>query len=103
MTYTEYITAMVQKFGGSATDAELILTNQASLIPTPSATVDPTTAQKALCREFAQLIPLANVTEGGYSVSWNMEAIKEWYRATCAKLGMQDVTKPQVRNRSNLW
>ena len=94
---------MVQRFGGSATDAELILTNQAGLIPTPSDVADPKTAQKALCLEFAQLIPLANITEGGYSVSWNMEAVKAWYSATAAKLGLQDVTKPQVRNRSNLW
>ena len=103
MTYTEYITATVQKFGGTAEDAQLILANQQALIPTPTAQVDTRTAQKALCLEFALLIPMANVTEGGYSVSWNMDALKIWYSTTCAKLGLTDVTKPKVRNRSNLW
>ena len=103
MTYTEYITATVKKFGGTAEDAQLILANQQALIPTPTAQVDTRTAQTALCLEFASLIPLANISEGGYSVSWNMEALKIWYSATCAKLGIADVTKPKIRNRSHLW
>lgn len=103
MTYTEYITAMVTRFGGTAQDVQLILANQAERIPTPNAQADIRTAQTALCLEFASLIPLANVSEGGYSVSWNMEALKIWYSATCAKLGIADVTKPKIRNRSHLW
>ena len=48
---------------------------------------------------------MMNVTEGGYSVSWNMEAVKLFYRALCNELGAPDVlsTRPRVRDRSNLW
>ena len=46
-----------------------------------------------------------NVSEGGYSVSWNMEAVKLFYAALCNELGVENVLvgRPKVRNRSNLW
>lgn len=50
---------------------------------------------------------LYNVSEGGYSLSWNIEAVKLYYTALCNELGLEDVltTKrpPRVRNRSNRW
>ena len=48
---------------------------------------------------------LLNVSEGGYSVSWNMEALKLFYNALCRELGVENVllARPKVRNRSHLW
>lgn len=48
---------------------------------------------------------LLNVSEGGYSVSWNMEALKLFYNALCSELGVENVllARPKVRNRSHLW
>lgn len=103
MTYIEWIKATTARFNVSDVEAELIVTNQSALIPDPSAQVNVRTAKTALCKEFASIMPLANVTEGGYSVSWNMEAVKAYYRSLCAELGMKDVTKPQIRNASNRW
>ena len=103
MTYREWMKATVSRFQIAETEVDLILTNQAELIPDPEAQVDVRTAKTALCREFATIIPLANVTEGGYSISWNIEAVKLWYLATCAELGLQNVTKPKIRNKSYLW
>ena len=103
MTYKEWFTRTTTRFGIEAADVELILTNQQATIPDANAEVDVTTAKKALCKEFGSLIPLANVSEGGYSVSWNWEAIKFWYKQTCGELGITPLTKPKVRNRSNRW
>ena len=46
-----------------------------------------------------------NVSEGGYSISWNMEAVKLYYTALCNELGLENVLvgRPKVRNRSNYW
>ena len=95
MTYKEWITTTVKRFGVKAEDVELILAKNAE--------ADPTTAKTALVKEFATVIPLANVSEGGYSVSWNWEAIKMWYNITCGELGIIPANKPKVRNRSNVW
>ncbi len=103
MTYKEWITTTVKRFGVTAEDVELILTNQMELIPDANATADPTTAKRALVKEFASIIPLANVSEGGYSVSWNWEALNMWYNITCGELGITPANKPKVRNRSNVW
>jgi hypothetical protein len=103
MTYKEWTTATVARFGIEPADVDLLLCNRADMIPDPDATVDPTTAKRALVKEFASLIPLANVSEGGYSVSWNWEAIKFWYYTTCDELGITPTGKAAVRNRSNVW
>lgn len=103
MTYGEWFTATTRRFGVSSEDVELIMANQTELIPNPDATVEAKTAKKALVKEFASIIPLANVSEGGYSVSWNMEAVKLWYNQTCDELGITPAEKPKVRDRSNIW
>lgn len=103
MTYKEWFTKTTRRFGVSPEDVDLILANQAELIADPDATVDATTAKTALVKEFASIIPLANVSEGGYSVSWNMEAVKLWYNQTCDELGIIPADKPKVRNKSYIW
>lgn len=103
MTYKEWITRTASRFGVAAADAELILANQAGLIPDPEAEVDVMTAKTALCKEFGSIIPLANVSEGGYSVSWNWDAIKFWYNQTCGELGITPANAPKVKNRSRIW
>lgn len=102
MTYKEWITKTVGKFQLSADDVDLILCNQSGLIPDPDAPVDVRKAKTAICREFTTLIPLANIGEGGYSISWNWDAIKLWYNATCTELGITPAGKPKIRNKSNV-
>ena len=101
MTNAEWFAAMGGKFGMSEADMQLIMVNQGIVEHKP---VDVTAAKTAMVREFALLIPMANVTEGGYSVSWNMEAVKMWYNATCGELGIDPAaTAPKIRNKSNSW
>ncbi len=103
MTYNEWFNKTCAKFQLGADDVELILCNQGQLIPDKEAEVVVKTAKTALCREFASLIPLANITEGGYSISWNWDAIKLWYKATCEELGITSAGTPKIRNKSNVW
>lgn len=103
MTYKEWITNTASRFGVGPADVELILCNRQDLIPDPEADVIPILAKRALCLEFGSLIPLANVSEGGYSVTWNWEAIKFWYNQACGELGITPQGKPKVKNRSNRW
>ena len=107
MTYREWITATAAHFTIGTADVELILFNQRVLIPDENAEADLMTAKTALVNEFATLIPLANISEGGYSITWNWNAIKFWYKQACAELGLipvdLDGNKPKIRNRSNVW
>ncbi|MDR1652234.1 MAG: hypothetical protein LBS01_01030 [Prevotellaceae bacterium] len=106
MTYKEWITATAGRFTLGQSDIDLILANQNELIPNPTAEVDVITAKTALCREFANIIPLANIGEGGYSVTWNWDAIKFWYRQTCSEIGLTPIDfgdKPKIRNKSDVW
>ena len=103
MTFKEYIATIAARFGVGTADIDMILINRRDLIPDPEAEVIPETAKRALVAEFASVIPLANVSEGGYSVSWNWDAIKFWYNQTCAELGITPEGKPKIRNRSNRW
>lgn len=100
MNYEQWMTAMGSRFQMSETDIELVMTNQGI---EPGEEVDVTKAKTALCKEFALAIPLANVSEGGYSVSWNMDAIKMWYNATCGELGITPASTPRIRNASHRW
>ncbi|MDR1459788.1 MAG: hypothetical protein LBI60_06210 [Bacteroidales bacterium] len=103
MTYKEWITATAKRFTIGTADVELILFNQRGLIPDENAEADITTAKTALCREFANLIPIADISEGGYSTSYNLDAIKLWYNQTCSELGLIPTGKPKIRNKSNIW
>jgi len=51
------------------------------------------------------LAVVQNISEGGYSVSWNMEAVKLFYAALCNELGLENVLvgRPKIRNRSYIW
>ena len=105
MTYKQYIRNVCNKFALSEDEAEMILINQKELIPDETAEVDPTVAKRALVAEFATLIPLANITEGGYSVSWNIEMLKLWYQQTCKELGIADdkIGVPEITDKSDIW
>lgn len=100
MTYREWFQATCFDFGLPEEKINVIMFNQGI---NPDAEADRTIAKRALCKEFATIIPLANVSEGGFSKSYNMDAIKAWYRMTCDEVGMRDLNRPSVRNKSNMW
>lgn len=107
MTNKEYLTVVLGKFGLSAAEIGFILT-EADL--SPDATVD-TPEQKVLLKTaMYNQIPLmiaglSDVSEGGYSVKWNIDGIKAWYSLLASELGLQDKLSsgPVIRDKSNRW
>lgn len=75
----------------------------------PDAEVDVRQADTAIYTRISVLLKsmMQNISEGGYSVSWNMEAVKLFYTSLCTELGVENVletaAKPKIRNRSNYW
>lgn len=101
MTYKEWMKATGSRFNLSDADVELILTNEHL---NADDAVDVDKAKRALVKEFSMMIPMCNVSEGGYSISWNVEAMKLWYNQVCGELGIDPVgTMPKIRNKSNRW
>lgn len=51
------------------------------------------TCDLAVYRQMSLVLKAAlrNITEGGYSISWNMEAVKLYYASLCAEYGLVNV------------
>ena len=104
MTYKEYIALALNKFNITEDTVDLLLVNQEPLISNPEQEVDVKKAKTAICNEFAALIPIwSQMSEGGSSVSLNMDAIKMWYKQLCDELGIVPITEIVVKNVSDAW
>lgn len=104
MTNKQYLTKSLNGLNVSEDDIEIILLK--SLIDADS-TADVLVCDNAVYSRMSIVLKGAtqNVSEGGYSISWNMEAVKMYYSALCNELGKENVLvgRPKVRNRSNSW
>lgn len=104
ITNKQYLTKALSGLEVSENDIDVILL-KAGL--DEDAPVDITSCDLAVYNRFSVVIAAAaqNVSEGGYSISWNIEAVKLYYNALCRELGKDNVleAKPKIRNRSNFW
>jgi hypothetical protein len=104
MTNKEYLTKSLNGLSVSEDDIELILL-KSSL--SGEASVDVPACDKAVYNRMSIVLKgvTQNVSEGGYSISWNMDAVKLFYNSLCHELGLDNVLtgSPKVRNRSNCW
>lgn len=104
MTNKEYITKVLGGLEVSADDIDIIMM-KASIQPDEPANAK--ACDMAIYKRMSAVIKgmMQNVTEGGYSISWNMDAVKLFYAALCNELGVENVLvgRPKVRNRSNMW
>lgn len=107
MTIREYIETKLATYGVELSREEVyILITDAGLQESSEYTADSAlSAKKALVNVIPELLLRANVTEGGYSVSWNIDGIKAFYRLLCGETGMEDklTYQPKVKDRSSLW
>lgn len=105
MTNKEYLTKTLSGFGLSDDDIDIILLK--SSLDGASDHLDINACDLAVYNRFSIILKgmMQNVSEGGYSVSWNMEAIKLYYSALCNELGKENVLvgRPKVYNRSSYW
>ena len=104
MTNKEYLTKSLNGLNVSEDDIDIILL-KGSL--DGDAVVDVQASDNAVYNRMSVILKgtTQNVSEGGYSISWNMEAVKMYYNALCNELGKENVLvgRPKVRNRSNHW
>jgi len=104
MTGKEYITQLLNGLNVSEGDIDIILL-KAGIDGT--LTADVAACDMAVHGRMSIVLKgaMQNVSEGGYSVSWNMEAVKLFYNSLCEELGLENVlvNRPKVRNRSKYW
>lgn len=104
MTNKEYLTKALNGLNLSDDDIEIILVKGGI---EPCDDVDCKQCDMAVYNRFSVILKgtMQNVSEGGYSISWNMEAVKMYYNALCHELGKDNllVTRPKIRDRSNMW
>jgi hypothetical protein len=104
MTNKEYLTKSLNGLSISEDDIDIILL-KSGLDAYADANIQ--NADKAVYNRMSVILKgtMQNVSEGGYSISWNMEAVKLFYNSLCNELGLENVLvgHPKVRNRSNLW
>lgn len=104
MTNKEYLTKSLSGLGVSEDDIDIILLKSGIDGGTYA---DAKKCDNAIYDRFSVVLKAAtqNVSEGGYSISWNLEAVKLYYNSLCSELGKENVLspKPKIRNRSNYW
>ena len=105
-TNKEFLNQSLARFGMAESDVEMIIVENPDL--DPDAKVDAKACKLAIYNSMSSILPAMsqNISEGGYSVSWNVEGIKMWYSSLCRELVKEDMLtkkRPKVRNRSNCW
>lgn len=104
MTNKEYISAYLGKYGVTDDEVTLLLMEQGI---TPDAEADTTNLSPLKVAMYnwlpGMIAGLQNITEGGYSITWNVDGLKTWISWLAGQLGLSDPYAAKVRNRSNLW
>lgn len=105
MTNKEYLTKFLAGLNISDDDIDVICAKAGI---DPDATCESTrTCDMAVYQRMSVVLKgvMQNVTEGGYSISWNIEAVKWFYKSLCNELDVEDVLvgRPKVRNKSYMW
>lgn len=104
MTNKEYLTKALHGLNLEENDIDIILV-KAGLNADDA--VDTRACDNAVYNRMSVILKgtLQNVSEGGFSLSWNMDAVKLYYMALCNELGKDNVlvSRPKIRNRSNVW
>ena len=104
MTNKEYLTKTLTGLNISEDDIEIIILKGGL---EADADVDTRACDMAVYNRMSIILKgvMQNVSEGGYSISWNLDAVKLYYYALCNELGKENVlvARPKIRNRSNIW
>lgn len=99
-TNAEYLLATLRRFDMTQDDIDIILAENPDLL---TSNLDVVGCKTAIYNSLSAVLPMANVSEGGYSKSWNIEALRLWYTSLCNELGKTNALAPKVRNRSHYW
>ncbi|MEZ2446122.1 DUF6706 family protein [Chitinophaga sp. RCC_12] len=97
MTNQEYLNTILGKFGVSPDEIILIMLKR-GIDPNGEVTgpADIAILEKAMYYQIPLLLAGAqDVTEGGYSIKWNLDGLKIWYSALARELGLPDDLFPR--------
>jgi len=96
MTNKEYLTTVLSRFGATVSDIDLIMLEQGiNADEDVNGTEGVKTLKKAIYTQLPQMFAgLQNISEGGYSIHWNMEALKLWYSSLAVELGLPNILNP---------
>lgn len=94
MTIHEYIRQRFAAFGIDISEAQLldIWANDDWTVENVLSDV-----QLAIVQYIPTLLAYPNVSESGFSVSWNEKGLKEYYGFMCKQLGITNVFQPKIR------
>lgn len=101
MTNKEYISFCLGRFG--ATDADLNIILEKYLLP-ENADAEPSVIEEAVYNELPLIVAgLSNVSEGGYSISWNIEGLKMYYSSLASALKKENKLSSKLIYAGNRW
>ena len=104
MTNKEYLTKALTGLDISEDDIDIIILKGGL---EADANVDTRACDMAVYNRMSVILKgvMRNISEGGYSISWNLDAVKLYYCALCNELGKENVlvARPKIRNRSDIW
>ena len=104
MTNKEYLIKSLNGTNLSDDDIEIIMLKGGIDADAPASAEQ---CDVAVYNRFSVVLKgaMQNVSEGGMSISWNIDAMKMYYNALCNELGKENVlvNRPTIRNRSNMW
>lgn len=98
-TNKEYLKAALSRFNVTDNDIDLIMLDHPEL----NGELNVRACKLAIYASLSAILPTSDVSEGGFSLSWDIEKLKMWYKSLCAELGKPNVLGPTIRNCSDLW
>lgn len=98
-TNKEYLVSKLEKFGLTENDVDIIIVENPEL----AGSLDVKACKLTMYKSMSSILPTANVSEGGYSVNWNIDALKLWYKSLCLEVGKPNVLQGSIQNRSDYW
>lgn len=97
MKIREYIQAIVGKFSVGEEVVDVIMLDN-GFGDADMTSDDTAMVKRALVNEFYNILQVSKVTEGGYGMSYDLEAMKLWYTTMCKELGIKDKLSPRVKS-----
>ena len=97
-TNREYLATSLNRFGLTPDDIELIMVEN----PVLEGALDVKACKLAMHTSFSAVLN-GNISDSGFSLSWDTERLKMWYNSLCNEIGKPNALKPKIRNRSYYW
>lgn len=97
-TNREYLAATLNRFGLTADDVELLMVEH----PTLEGPLSVPACKLAMYNSFSTILN-GNISEGGFSLTWDTDRLKMFYTNLCKELNKPSRIGGSIRNRSNYW